>query len=194
MPRHKKLIPEYRLHKPTNQAIVTMPDVGGRRRDIYLGRHGSDNSVVEYARTILEWKSATESDQPRRQSGITVNELILRFWNFAEGCYGNESKELVAYRHAVRHLRRSFGPVEASRFGPKSLQTVRDRMIKVDWCRALINRQINRIRRVFKWAVAEELLPADVLQALQSVRGLAGLLLARDGVAASRASQPVRAQ
>jgi hypothetical protein len=94
MPRHKKLIPEYRLHRPTNQAIVTMPDIGGRRRDVYLGRYGSDNSVVECARTLLEWKSAAESDQPRRQSGITGNELIQRFWKFAEGCYGKKPNSL----------------------------------------------------------------------------------------------------
>jgi integrase len=46
-------------------------------------------------------------------------------------------------------------------------------MIDHGWCRTLINQQINRVRRVFKWAVAEEMIPPTVLQGLQSMRGLA---------------------
>jgi len=39
-------------------------------------------------------------------------------------------------------------------------------------CRKEINRRIDLIKRTFKWAVSEELVPASVFQALATVRGL----------------------
>jgi hypothetical protein len=42
-------VPSYRLHKPTNQAIVVI-----RGRMFYLGRYGSTESRAEYTRIIAE--------------------------------------------------------------------------------------------------------------------------------------------
>jgi len=43
-------IPTYRLHKPTNLAVVRL-----HGRDIYLGRYGSAESRQAYERAIAEW-------------------------------------------------------------------------------------------------------------------------------------------
>lgn len=40
------------------------------------------------------------------------------------------------------------------------------------WCRRSINLHVYRIRSVFKWGVANELVPSAVLQGLQAVAGL----------------------
>jgi integrase len=58
-------------------------------------------------------------------------------------------------------------------------------MVEGGWCRTHVNHQVNRVRRVFRWAVSEELLPASVYDALRSV---AGLSRGRCGV---RESEPV---
>ena len=50
-------VPIYRKHKPSGQAIVTLPDGRGGRRDIYLGKHGSAASRREYLRVIGEWET-----------------------------------------------------------------------------------------------------------------------------------------
>jgi hypothetical protein len=42
--------PSYRLHKPTNQAVVTL-----NGRDFYLDRYGSPKSRAKYVRAIVEW-------------------------------------------------------------------------------------------------------------------------------------------
>lgn len=47
-------VPSYRLHKQSGQAVVTLSDGLGRRRDVLLGRHGTPESRVEYARVIAE--------------------------------------------------------------------------------------------------------------------------------------------
>jgi hypothetical protein len=49
-------IPFYRLPKQSGQAIVTLSDGIGGRRDVLLGRYGTAESRVEYARVIAEWE------------------------------------------------------------------------------------------------------------------------------------------
>jgi integrase len=52
--------------------------------------------------------------------------------------------------------------------------------------RGVINSRINRIKRAFKWAVAEELIPPHVLHGLQAVGGL------RFGRTEARETEPVK--
>ena len=54
MPRLPK-IPDYRLHKRSGLAVVTLPDGFGRRRDVQLGKYDSPESRAEYDRVIAEW-------------------------------------------------------------------------------------------------------------------------------------------
>jgi hypothetical protein len=45
-------------------------------------------------------------------------------------------------------------------------------MIDLGWCRTRVNKQVGRVRRAFKWAASQELVPAAVCQALVTVAGL----------------------
>jgi hypothetical protein len=69
-----------------------------------------------------------------------------------------------------------FGTTPAAEFGPKKLKAVRQAMVDRDWCRNTVNAQIDRVKRMFKWAVAEELLSGDVYHALRAVDGLRRVL------------------
>jgi hypothetical protein len=107
--------------------------------------------------------------------GLTVSELILTYWRFAEGAYrpdGETTSELRCIREALRPLRTLYDPTPAANFGPLALKAVRQKMIDRGWCRSHINHQINRLRRVFRGAVSEELVPSSVYEALRSVSGL----------------------
>ena len=58
MARTKKgSTPTYRLHKQSRQAIVTLPDGSGGRKDYLLAPWGSEECKQEYARLIGEWQS-----------------------------------------------------------------------------------------------------------------------------------------
>ena len=59
-------------------------------------------------------------------------------------------------------------------------------MIGYGWVRGSINGMVGRIRRVFKWGVANELVPANVYHALQAVSGL------RCGRTNAKESKPVK--
>jgi integrase len=52
----------------------------------------------------------------------------------------------------------------------------------MDWCRSHINKQVDRIKRMFKWATENELIPGTVYEALRCVTCLKrGRTKAREG-------------
>ena len=164
-------VPKYRLHKGSGQALV---EIAGRR--IYLGRHNSDESRERYRRLIAELMSPQQVvrvETPR--VSLRINHLILRYYRFAKTYYvknGHSTSEPENIVLAIRPLLEMFGRTPASQFGPKSLKLVRQKMIHRGWVRKHINRQTDRIKRMFKWAVAEELIPAGIYEALRAVVGL----------------------
>src|SRR5262249_10204757 len=82
---------------------------------------------------------------------------------------------------AIRPLRRLYGRMPAIAFGPVSLKAVRKAMVDSGLARRTINNHVGRIRRMFRWATAEELLPASVYQSLAALPGLQrGRTTARD--------------
>jgi hypothetical protein len=64
MPRRNH-IPSYRHHKQSGQAVVTLPDGLGGRRDVLLGKYDTPESRAEYARVLAEWE-ASGRRPPRR--------------------------------------------------------------------------------------------------------------------------------
>jgi hypothetical protein len=65
-----------------------------------------------------------------------------------------------------------YGNLPVDQFGPKLLKSVQQGMVDDGLSRSTINDRINRIRRVFKWGVSEQIVPVSVLQSLQTVAGL----------------------
>lgn len=196
-PRGSTKTPSYCLHKPSGRAYV---NVGGRV--VYLGRYGSAESRAAYDRVIGEWlvagraapAPAPTTAAPPPPSGLTVSVLIAAFWEHAKTCYpappcadGRRPKgELGNFRDVLKPLRRSYGPTPAAEFGPRALRAMRSELVRLGWCRNVINRQVSRIRHVFKWGVGAELLPPHQYQGLLAVEGL------RQGHGSVRESAPVR--
>ncbi len=183
-------IPAYRLHKPKQLAVVRL-----NGRDIYLGPYNSPESRQVYDRLIAEWLAAGRQTLPTgpaasNEGGPSINELLVAYLTWARGYYASpdgDGKEYVNLTHALRPLRDLYGSLPAVQFGPQALKAVRQHMIDVQQlCRTEINKRIGRIRRVFKWAVAEELVASGVLEALRAVDGL------RRGRTGARENAPVR--
>lgn len=172
MPRLVNAKPKYRKHRASGQAVVTIAG-----KDHYLGPHGSKASKREYDRLIAEWEAGNRSPlAPASPESITVVELCAVYWRFAQRWYvkdGRPTEEQDGIRAAIRPLKALYGHTAAVEFGPKSLRAVRQRMVESGQCRSYVNQNIGRIKRMFKWGVAEELIPPHVLQALQAVTGLA---------------------
>jgi len=186
MPNTESLrIPAYRKHKPSGQAVVTL-----NGKDHYLGPHRTAASKEAYNRLVQEWLVRGRR-LPESNIDLIVNTVILAYWCVMElsvtsSASGTTPGELYNQRSALRIVRELYGRTPAAEFGPLALKAVRQKMIDTGWCRAFVNRQVNRVRRMFRWAVSEELVPAHVYHGLQSVEGL------RQGKSGVREKGPVR--
>jgi integrase len=177
--------PAYRRHKATGQAVVTISG-----RDLYLGKYNTAASKEAYRRIVGEWML-----QGSLPSGphdlLTVTELVVAFAEYATGYYrksGEPTNEVRMIKAAIRIVRLLYGRTNAIDFGPLALKACRAEMIRKDWCRSHINKQTDRIKRMFKWATAEEMIPGHVYEALRSV---AGLKRGRSGAREERRVQPI---
>jgi len=171
-------IPSYRFHKASGQAIVVLSG-----KSFYLGPWNSPESRAEYERVVAEWLAngrrvppGSDSQKPSSATvpaAFTVVELIAAFWDHAKKHYrhadGRPSREVDNLRDALRPVRQLYGHTEAHAFGPLALRAVQQEMIKDGLSRTVINDRIKRIRRVFRWATSVELIPAAVVQALETV-------------------------
>lgn len=185
MPRQKSTVPSYRLHKGTGQAVVYID-----RREVYLGVHGSPESRQKYAEIIsrltrgeaVDVRSPT--DKPTCQKSVAA--LCLRF--IAEKLPAYADAEQHCQRGAIKVLAELFGETPTAEFGPIRLRTVRAAMVAGDslalgpdgslkprkpWSRSFTNKQIKRLKHLFRWGVSWELVPASVADALGTVESLA---------------------
>lgn len=188
MPR--RTIPSYRLHKPSGQAVVTLSN-----RDHYLGEHGSAESREKYDRLVAEWLAAGRrfAVQPRKDTRVV--ELCVAYLRHAErhyrGATGEPSTQIHQVHAAIRGLRRLYGSTPVAEFGPRSLEALRSwwiagkhraepgaalpvkgRRHHAPLSRKTINAYVSQVRQIFRWGVAQELVPADVHQALLTLPGL----------------------
>lgn len=174
--------PAYRQRKGSTKALVTLRDaVTKRARDYWLGEYGSPESRELYHRTIAAWEARGRRwpdvdlvhGRPTQQGRLTIIEVINQYWGWAESYYS--PSHLGVLKPVLRLLRKLYGMSPAADFGPNKLRALRDEMLRGDeasdpprepWSRNGINKATLRIRHVFKWAVARELVPPGVHQAL----------------------------
>jgi hypothetical protein len=186
MARKPNVFPSYLLHQPTGQARVRI-----NGQDHYLGEYGSEESRIRYGELIAKLGGGVKIDPvadskrgrlPRNEShdpGPSVGELCLVFLRHAEGHYlkdGTPTSEIHIIRSVIKPLNALCGMLPTKDFGPLALKAVRQKMIESGWCRGTINQAMSRIRRIFKHAIANELIDSSVHDRLKCV---APLLAAR---------------
>jgi hypothetical protein len=101
--------------------------------------------------------------------------VVLRYYKFAEGYYqknGQPTSQLERVRRSLKFVKGLYGLRPATDFGPLTLNAVRAQMIEAGWVRRHINHCIGCIKRCFKWAAGEEIIPGSVPHALWAVDGL----------------------
>ncbi len=183
-------VPSYLSHNQSGQARAVWTDAHGQRRQKLLpGPFNSEESKSAYARLVAELAvSPTAGLKP--VNGVTINEVLLAYLRHAERYYlkpdGSPGSELANVKCALRPVREMYGATPAAGFGPLALRAVRQRMVEAGLCRTEINRRVERIRRMVKWAVAEELVPSSNLESLRALPGL------RRGRSEARESDPVK--
>ena len=178
----KRRIPKYSHHKATGQARVRIDG-----KTYYLGKYDSEESHRKYDELIAKWLTGEKLSSP---DAVTIARLCVKYIEeHAKPYYrknGRQTSELAATQAALKPLIRLFGKSKAAEFGPTKLKRVREEMIGRHLVRTSINRNIGRIRRLFKWGVENELVPVNVHVALTTVAGL------RHGRCDAAESSPVK--
>lgn len=166
MPRR---IPKYVRHKARNKGKVTF---NGKTH--YLpGVYNSEESHAEYDRLVAEFLS--KQDTPDT-ANVTFRFLAASYTQFCNEFYvdaeGKPSEEGNQIRRAIKPLLSLFGREPVNGFGPRKLKQVREKMIAAGLYRNTINDRISRILRMLSWAVSEEYLNPQILNACREVRSL----------------------
>jgi integrase len=181
-------LPRLCIHSGTQRYYIK---IQGRR--IYLGKVGGpeaeQRAEAERLRILRELATGAPA-RPPAAAEVTVNVLLVAYMEHVDEYYrlpdGQPSGEVVQIDLAIKPLQRLHGSTPVTEFGPLCLEAVQRAMIdhswkneleraqakKTGWCRKLINAQVNRIRRLFKWGVSRGLVPAEVHHALTTLAPL----------------------
>jgi integrase len=179
MPTSSSRLPSLCQHKATGQWYVTL-----NGQECYLSRSKAA-ARAEYERLIAEWLQCGR--QPLKpETGLTLNELILGYVRFGADYYRESESEQEKIKLAMRPLKHLYGHVAAAEFGPKKLKVVRERMIDAGLSRRTINMRVGCIKRMVKWAVENELVPATIHYGLLALNGL------RQGRSKAKEPKPVK--
>ncbi len=112
---------------------------------------------------------------------ITIIELVRDYAVHCRSYYGtSRNSELWQILTCCKPIQKLYKTLPAVEFGPRQFKAVREEMIEADWARTTINQNMKRIVRMFKWAAAEEKLPASIFETLRLIPslkayGLAGI-------------------
>ena len=145
-------VPKYALHKSSKTARVC---IDGKTHS--LGAYGSPESHERYEKLIARWLSGQVN--PDRDA-ITVSRLAIRYVEHSRVYYrkdGEQTSEVYAIQAALRPLTKLFGNEKVSALGPKKLKKVREQFIENGAARSTINSHMQRISRMLRWGMEEEL-------------------------------------
>lgn len=157
--------------------------------DFLLGPYGSPEADQAYRRILAQYL-AKEGPFAVHDDPVTITELVASYWLFAVKYYGFDKEpgrgDAFNLKRIIGILDNLYGDTKAADFGPLDLRAVQGEMIRLGWCRTLINHEMGRTKRIFRWAVSEELIPASVWHSLQACPGL------RRGRTDAKESEPVK--
>ena len=160
--------PGYRLHRPSGRAVVTL-----NGKDHYLGVHGTKESKAEYKRLVAEYRSSGKKScfglNPRQ---TTVAMLVSDYKDWAKEHQPPAEYDQICY--AIKNLA-DYLDLPVVDFGPRKLKAILDSMVNrvgqhgKPLSRKYINKTIDRVRQMFRWGVANEIVENGIYQALMTV-------------------------
>jgi len=166
--------PAYRKRKVRGKQIayLTLSDAAiGARRDYWLGPYGSPESRERYARLVAEWEAAGRRVpgvvKLSKYDGPTISQICHAYLE------ANPQNELILT--AVRIARQHFGSTPATKFSSRRLRMVREAVMAEKLrCRTTVNKIINYLKAIFRWAAAasQEFIDVSVYRALTTVPNL----------------------
>lgn len=173
-------IPKYRKHK-NGQAVVqhkSLRSPENKDGRIYLGKHDSPESkrlYEEFVRRLLASESMAEALPPNPNSPRSLVEIALPFLEWSKSHH--DKRQFMGYKRAVELLveREKFATILVHEFRPAMLMEFQEYLIAKEhapgkrYARKYVNKVTTRVKYLFKWATARDLVPPSVYHGLLSV-------------------------
>lgn len=183
--------PKLCRHKGRGLGYVTLNGV-----EHYLGiwppgaRRPPASVLAAYDDLIATWIANGRRLPDPAPPETTVNDVILAYVKYAIGhyreVYGTVCGEVEGIKDAAAIVKTLCGREPAANFGPKILKQARGIMLEKGWSRSYTNKQVNRLKRMFRWAAEEELVPAEVAARVWAIRAI------RRGEPGVRETEPIK--
>ncbi len=174
-------LPSYRRHS-SGQARVTI-----NGKDFMLGEFGSPESHEAYARIIAEYKATGNSPSFGKQA-LKLEDVLYDYLQHAKAYY-NDGSEYQNLKLAIRPVFELYGSVPADSFGAAEFKAVREwwlstpiqyarkkkadpKEVKQFRSRQYVNKCMNKLLRVLKWAVASGMFPTNNFIAIKCIEPL----------------------
>lgn len=162
-------IPGYLFHKATGQARVI---IAGKTH--WLGKHGTPESHERYDNLIGELVATRGNDC---HTSISLSEVLAGFWKYAKERYGKFGRgpygHAVNWRGSIRLLREAYGKQRARDLRPKQVKSlIVDAAGRNGWSRQYANQQLAKVKAIYKWAAAEELVSVEAYQRIAIIEGI----------------------
>jgi integrase len=170
-------VPQLKHHRGVEQGYARF---AGRLK--YFGRwprtHRQPPRAVRdaFERFLADWLDERARAAPDGHKGRpSVGVLWDLYHTWAQTYYrkgGRQTSEVAVIVSACKIAAALFFELPASRFGPKNLKAVQAEFVRLGWSRRSLNKQVGRVRGMFRWGVEEGYVPSSTYEALRAVRPL----------------------
>ncbi len=169
-------IPKYRRN-PDGRAFVYHKSIPTKSHRLYLGSWGTAESRKDYERWVSQFLAAGMRHAPTTEtfSQQSVAGLVVEYLAYARSYYSHEglpTKEFRGMETALGHLLDLFAADRCDKIGPRHLTRLQNYLVTKGYRRGVINQRISRVRRFFRWACTNELIPPGIYHTLSVVAGL----------------------
>lgn len=183
-------IPKYRQHSTRDVGFVEFQG----KRYYFEGHYNSTSSLKAYRNFLKDHVLADPPERDDHSGNVTTIRTMMA--GFLDECKATCSKqEYEAYRLACRVAAEHYRDLPAKDFGPATLKRMREHYFKARPVKRgkvlvevkkrnspqYVNMQVQRLRKAFKWAVSEELIPAWVHHGLMTISPLASAKVQKTG-------------
>jgi integrase len=184
MRSQKSIVPAYRQHKASGQAVVTLNGV-----DFYLGDWKSESSRAKYDRLVGEWinrgrrlPNASDAD-----GGRLIKEVIVGYYSHIEATL--PAVEVEKIKPVLTIVKKMYGELPAAQFNAISYAAIRLKLVESGrmtpgrrrrrprdsssppppkkptdprLCVSTVRARLGAIRRMIAWGVSREMIPDKV--------------------------------
>lgn len=165
MSRRRNLIPNL-LEHPSGRAYCRW-----QGHCYYFGPYDSPESIDAFRRWCAELLASGSPPASEVEAAtLTVKELAARYLEHVAAHY--KSRHVAKVTDLLNLTIEIYGTLRASEFGPSKLRTVRAKLVSKGLAPSTINQRATLLRKMFKWAVGWELIPASTAHALSQVESL----------------------